>query len=141
MADSTLSDKSDPTRGGLNAAISNRVVQLTRDYVGRGPTKARTFVNGDVVVTVLQDTLTRAERSLTSDGKGETVTSLRQQFQRTMRPALSAAVEDLTGRRVIAFLSDNHIEPDIAVEAFVLDGPVAGEDHGGSDAGEAPAEA
>jgi uncharacterized protein YbcI len=68
----------------------------------------------------MRDTLTRAERSLVRAGKGETVRSLRHEFQQTMRDDMVAAVETLTQRKVIAFMSDNHIDPDVGIEAFVL---------------------
>ena len=113
-----------PQGGRLNAAISNRVVQITRDYIGRGPTKARTYLNGSVVVVVLEDALTKAERSLARAGKEQLVLQVRHEFQRTMRDDLTASIQELTGRGVVAFMSDNHVEPDMAVEIFVLDGDV-----------------
>jgi uncharacterized protein YbcI len=91
------------------------------EYTGRGPTRARTYISDDLVTVVLRDTLTKGERSLVSDGRTELVLSTRKAFQTTMEDELVALVEDLTGRKVFAFLSDNHIEPDIAVETFVLD--------------------
>lgn len=116
-----------PQGGRLNAAISNRVVQIQREYIGRGPTKARTFINDNLVVTLLQDSLIKAERSLAADGKTDAVLGMRHEFQSTMRAEMTAAVEELTGRRVVAFMSDNHIDPDYAIEAFVLDGFPGGE--------------
>ena len=110
-----------PQGGRLSAAISNRVVQIQREYVGRGPTKARTVIHDNLVVTLLQDALTKAERSLAAHGKADTVIEMRHEFQNTMRADLTAAIEELTGRRVVAFMSDNHIDPDIGVEAFVLE--------------------
>jgi uncharacterized protein YbcI len=107
--------------GQLSSVISNAVVQCTRDYTGRGPTKARTTIGNDMIVTRLEDTLTKGERSLADSGKGEMVIDIRRCFQMTMREALVAEIEKLTGRKVIAFMSDNHIEPDIGVEIFVLE--------------------
>lgn len=107
--------------GGLASAISNGVVRLLRDYTGRGPTRARTHIDGDLVSVVLEDTLTKGERSLVQDGETALVLQARHAYQRTMRPYLVALVEQLTGRRVRAFLSDNHIDPDIAIESFVLE--------------------
>jgi uncharacterized protein YbcI len=107
--------------GELSAAISNAVVQCTRDYTGRGPTKARTTIGNDIIVTRMEDTLTKGERSLADSGKGDMVTDIRRCFQITMREDLVSRVEELTGRKVIAFMSDNHIDPDYAVEVFVLD--------------------
>src|SRR5829696_3549332 len=110
-----------PVEGQLSAAISAAVVGCTREYTGRGPTKARTTIGRDVIVTTLQDTLTKGERSLANRGKGDMVTDIRRCFQTTMREALTAEIEKLTGRKVIAFMSDNHIEPDMGVEIFVLE--------------------
>jgi len=107
--------------GQLSAAISNSVVQCTREYTGRGATKARTTIGNDMIVTRMEDTLTKGERSLADNGKGEMVSEIRRCFQMTMRDDLVARVEALTGRKVIAFMSANHIEPDMGVEVFVLE--------------------
>ena len=114
--------------GHLNAAISNAVVRLLRDYVGRGPTKARTIHSGKFVLCVLEDTMTKAERSLASSGEEDFVLRMRHAFQITMRDDLTTAVEALTHRKVAAFLSSNHIDPDIAAELFVLDEPLSDSD-------------
>jgi uncharacterized protein YbcI len=103
------------------AAISNMTVRTLSEYTGRGPTKARTYMQDDVISVVLRDTLTKGERSLVDDGQADHVLNTRKMFQRTMRPTLVAGVEELTGRRVIAFLSDNHLDPDIGVETFVME--------------------
>jgi uncharacterized protein YbcI len=107
-------------RGSIASAISGATVKLLREYTGRGPTKARTHISDDHVSVVLQDTLTLGERSLVDDGRSDLVLEARKAFQKTMGPQLIAAVELHTGRSVLAFLSDNHIDPDIAVESFVL---------------------
>lgn len=106
--------------GPDSAAISNAVVQVTRRHTGRGPTKAKTYVNRDAVTVILQDTLTHGEQSLVANGQGDHVLRTRKLFQNGMREELVAAVEELTERKVIAFLSDNTLEPDVAIEAFVL---------------------
>ncbi|HWF33141.1 MAG TPA: DUF2294 domain-containing protein [Solirubrobacteraceae bacterium] len=108
-------------RGEVGASISRDTVKLLREYTGRGPTKARTYLTGDLVAVVLQDTLTMGERSLVREGEVDLVLKTRRAFQRTMAPQLIAAVERHTGRRVLAFLSDNHVDPDVAVESFVLE--------------------
>lgn len=109
-------------RGELAAEISNLVVKLVTEYTGRGPTRARTYLNEDFVTGVLQNTLTKGERSLVRDGREEMVLNVRLAFQQTMREDLVAGVERLTGRKVRAFMSANHAEPDMAIESFVLDG-------------------
>ncbi|MEA2466208.1 MAG: hypothetical protein QOJ57_334 [Thermoleophilaceae bacterium] len=106
--------------GSASSAISTAVVHLIREYTGRGPTKAKTYVNHDLVTVVLQDTLTKGERSLVTDGRSDSVLHTRLLYQQTMRGALVETVERLTNREVLAFMSANHIEPDMAVETFVL---------------------
>ena len=106
--------------GAMYAAISNAVVRIVHEYTGRGPTKARTSIRDDVVVVALQETLLKAERSLIRDNKAALVVEMRRSFQQTMRAELSAAVAEITGREVIAFMSDSHLEPDYSVEVFVL---------------------
>ncbi len=106
--------------GSKAAAISNHVVRTMSEYTGRGPTKGRTYINDDVVTVVLRDTLTKGERSLVSDDLDELVLTMRKAFQGTMRHDLIDGIETILGRKVSAFLSDNHIDPDIAVEIFLL---------------------
>jgi uncharacterized protein YbcI len=101
--------------------ISRRSVQLLREYTGRGPTKARTVINHDSVLILLGDTLTKSERTLAESGMADHVQHTRREFQRLMRDDLVDLVEQESGRKVIAFMSDNHIEPDIAAEVFVLE--------------------
>jgi len=117
-----MTSPSEPLKAGaLNAAISNAVVGLLGEYAGRGPTKARTIHSGNLVLCVVEDTMTKVERSLASGGHEEFVLRLRSALQHTMRTRLTAAVEGLTQRRVAAFLSASVIEPDLAAEVFVLD--------------------
>jgi len=108
-------------RGEMAARISRRSVQILRDYTGRGPTKARTTIDDDLVSVVLADTLLKGEQQLVAIGEESTVLDTRQKFQRAMREDLVGTVEEVTGRRVIAFMSSNHIDPDLAVETFVLE--------------------
>jgi uncharacterized protein YbcI len=112
-------------RGRLTSSISNAVVRIYADYVGRGPTKAKTSISGTLVTVVLQDALTKAEHRLIERGEEDAVLSNRRVFQSTMREDLVEMVEDLCHAKVIAFLSDHQARPDYAVEAFVLDGPPA----------------
>jgi len=110
-----------PSPAGSNsAAISNLTVRLLSQYTGRGPTKARTFFNDDMVTVVLQDTLTKAETTLVDKDRRELVLLTRLTFQEVMGDDLIAGIEAITGRAVTAFLSANHIDPDIAVETFLL---------------------
>jgi len=106
--------------GSLHAAISNAVMRITAEYTGRGPTRARTTINGDWIFVTLSDTLTRGERKLAATGRSQFVRETRKAFQDAMRDEFVAEIEALTGRSVIAFLSDNHIDPDVAIECFQL---------------------
>jgi uncharacterized protein YbcI len=110
-----------PAQGLLANSVSNAVVRLFAEYLGRGPTKARTVVSRDLISVVLEDTLTKAERSLIERGQQDIVIQMRRALQVAMRGALVEAVESLSNRRVIAFLSDQQAEPDFAVESFVLE--------------------
>jgi uncharacterized protein YbcI len=107
--------------GSPGVAISNAAVRLTREYTGRGPTKAKTTITEDLVVVVMRDTMLRAERSLADHGDQQLVVDMRRRFQEAMREDYVATVEGIVGRRVLAFMSDNHIDPDLAVEVFVLE--------------------
>ena len=109
-----------PLIGEVALEISNRTVQLLHVYTGRGPTRARTHISGDFVTIVLEALLTKGERSLIRDGERPRVLDKRKAYQRGMGPDLIAQVEQATGREVRAFLSDHHIDPDLAVETFVL---------------------
>jgi uncharacterized protein YbcI len=114
------------------ADISRGAVQLIHEYTGRGPTKARTVINGDSVAIVLADTLTKGERSLVANGKHEHVLNTRREYQMVMRADLTRLVEEHTGRKVAAMMSDNHIDPDVGVEFFVLE-PAPGTEAANSD--------
>ena len=109
-----------PAGGSRSTAISNMVVRITSEYTGRGPTQARTHESGDVITVVLHDTLTKGERALVADGLVDLVLTTRKAFQGTMRADMTNGILAVTGREVVAFMSDNHIDPDMAVEVFVL---------------------
>jgi uncharacterized protein YbcI len=111
----------DPTTTGPHGlAISNLIVRLLSEYTGRGPTKARTHFNDNLITVVVKDLLTKGERSLIRDGKADLVLETRRAYQLTMSDDLTAGIQEITGRHVIAFLSANHIDPDIAIESFIL---------------------
>jgi uncharacterized protein YbcI len=107
--------------GRLAAAISNTVVQALSRTTGRGPTQAKTTLGDNGVFVVLQDTLTVGEQSLADAGHADDVLNLRRRWQSVMEKDVSREIEVLTGRKVIGFMSDNHIDPDLAVEVFVLE--------------------
>jgi uncharacterized protein YbcI len=108
------------TDGTLGGAISDEIVSLLHRYTGRGPTDARTYVHDNLIVCLLGDSLTKGEQTLVTGGHYASVLDTRALFQRTMRADFTEAVERLSGRRVIAFMSQSHIEPNYGLEAFVL---------------------
>jgi uncharacterized protein YbcI len=120
MAPQHGSPGSHPDGGVVNAAISEALVRLLADTTGRGPTKARTTIDRDLIVVMLQNTLTAGERYLADSERTEQVLAMRRAYQEAMRSDCVAAIEQLSGRTVIAFMSANHIDPDLAAEIFVL---------------------
>jgi uncharacterized protein YbcI len=110
-----------PSDGELAAKISNTVVRALARTTGRGPTKAKTTLGDNGVFVVLQDSLTRGEQTLADAGEFEAVLDLRRRWLRVMKADVSREIEELTGRKVIGFMSDNHIDPDLAIEVFVLE--------------------
>ena len=117
-----------PLAGGkLLAEITNRIVSLMREHYGRGPIKAKTYVLDNLVVCVLTDGgFTAIERTMMGCGEPERVLEMRRDFQRMMKVRYSEMIEGLTGRKVLAFLSQAHVEPDLMIEMFLMDGPLAG---------------
>jgi uncharacterized protein YbcI len=110
--------------GELNAAVTREVVRIHTAAIGRGPRKSYSFHSGDTLITVLLEVLTRAEQNLVSYGEGDAVLAMRRLSQRAMAAEMKAAVARLTGRRVLAFMSDNHLDPDMAVQVFILEPPL-----------------
>jgi uncharacterized protein YbcI len=106
----------------LYQAISNAIVRCMREYTGRGPMKARTTIRDNIVVVMLEQTLTKGEQVLVNKGRNESVLAVRHEYQEAMREESSDKVAELTGRKVIAMMSANHLDPDLAAEIYVLDG-------------------
>ncbi|HEY1520840.1 MAG TPA: Na-translocating system protein MpsC family protein [Solirubrobacteraceae bacterium] len=116
-----------PLGGGkLLAEITNRIVALMREHYGRGPIKAKTYVVDNLIVCVLCTGFTAIERTMMDGGEPDLVLDMRRDFQRMMKRRYSEMIEELTGRKVLAVLSQAHIEPDLSLEVFLMDGPVPG---------------
>src|SRR5688500_1085984 len=120
MESPTLTDQEPPRGDSLSREISRAMVGLFKEYVGRGPTVAKTYIHDDLVVCLLHDTMTRAEQTVTKQGKADEVRSLRRSFQAIFREQASREIERILKRPVTAFLSDHAVEPDWAVEVFVI---------------------
>ncbi len=116
-----------PLGGGrLLAEITNRIVAFMREYYGRGPVKAKTYVLDNLIVCVLSDGFTAIERTMMEGGKPDRVLAMRRDFQQLMKERYTGMIQELTGRTVLAFLSQAHVEPDLTIEMFLMDGPVPG---------------
>ena len=100
--------------------ISNEIVHLHSEYYGRGPSKAKTYIQDDLVVVVLEETFTPAERTLIERGEGDGIHDIRRRFQQVMQDQFKAIVEEAMGRPVRAFMSETSLDEDIAVEVFLL---------------------
>ena len=101
--------------------ISNAMTQMHREYYGRGATTVRTVIGRNYVISFLEDILTPMERTLVDSGYVEPVRQARLAFQQAMRPRFIDTVESAMDRKVRAFLSQVHFDPDIAAEVFVLE--------------------
>jgi uncharacterized protein YbcI len=107
--------------GGTLQAISTGLVRLHRQFYGKGPTKAKTYAVNDTVISMLKGGFTTVERTLIEDGKAPAVHDIRRSFQSSMEEHFTTLVEEATGRKVIAYMSVVHTDPDLAVELFVLE--------------------
>ena len=108
------------TLGETRAKISKEMVRLQSEYYGKGPTRAKTYIVEDLVVVVLEESFTRAEKTLVERGEREAIQHIRRRFQQQMAESFIGIVEQATGRRVRAFLSETDIDQDVSVETFLL---------------------
>jgi uncharacterized protein YbcI len=106
--------------GDALTAISEGIVALLKEYYGRGPTRAKSYYEDDLVVCLLRGGFTRVEQTLLAGGRGTSVIQQRMDFQEVMRERFQAVIEQATGRPVIGFMSGNQQDPDIMCEVFVL---------------------
>jgi uncharacterized protein YbcI len=113
----------DRTIGNARAEIATQIVRLHSEYYGKGPTKAKAYVTDDIVAVVLEETFTKAERTLVHRGETEAIQGIRRRFQQAMADEFKGIVEQATGRVVRAFLSETNLEADVSVEFFLLGEP------------------
>lgn len=113
-----------PTRGALVSQLSREIVQLHARLYGRGPTKARSYLQSDYAVCILEEIFTTAERTLIDTGSGDHVRDTRKKFQDAVKEEFIDVVERITGRAVRVFLSQVDVEANLALEFFIFDEPV-----------------
>jgi uncharacterized protein YbcI len=113
--------------GRLLSAISTSIVGLLREHYGRGPMKAKTYALDDIIVCVLRGSgFTAIEKTMMDSGEPDRVVAMREDFQRVMAQRYKETIETLTDRKVVAFISQAHVEPDITLEMFFVDRPLEG---------------
>jgi len=106
--------------GDVRTEISEGLVALLKEFYGRGPERAKTYIDGELVVCLLRGGFTRVEQTLLDAGRGDAVISQRMTFQTVMRDRFAEVVTRATGREVIGFMSGNQQNPDMLCEVFVL---------------------
>jgi uncharacterized protein YbcI len=115
-----MSEGPQESLGEMRATISREMVRLQAEYYGKGPTKAKTYIVDDLVVVVLEETFTRAEKTLAERGEREAIQHIRRRFQQQMAESFTSLVEQATGRKVRVFLSETDVDSDVSVETFLL---------------------
>ena len=116
-----MKDEQSLSAGELQAALSNAIVRIMREFYGKGAARSRTMIFGDYVFVVLEDVLTTAEMTLRNGGQGDLVRRVRMRFEDLMTATFVGEVERLTGRTVVAYHSQVVLEPPSCFEIFVLD--------------------
>jgi uncharacterized protein YbcI len=105
----------------VTVSISDAIVRLFAARTGHGATRAWTTLGENLIVCVLQNLLSKGEQSLVQHGERDAVLTTRSAYQEMIEGDAVSAVEEISGRSVSAFMSANHLEPDLAVEIFVLE--------------------
>ena len=113
--------------GRLLTAISTSIVGILRDHYGRGPMRAKTYALDDIIIVVMRGSgFTALEQTIMDSGERDRVIAMREDFQRVMAERYKQTIEELTDRKVLAFLSQAHVDPDLTIEMFLIDGPAPG---------------
>jgi uncharacterized protein YbcI len=111
--------------GQVRAAIANAIVRLTHEYWGKGPTRAKAYIEDHFVFAILEDPLTTVERTLIEGGERDLVRELRLAFHELKQADFAREVEQASGRAVVASHAQVVFDPDVVFVVFVLGGPGA----------------
>ena len=111
----------DASHGERLAAISNGLVGLHTRYYGKGPVATKTYLVDDAVICVLREGFTTVEETLIEEGRPEAVHQIRRTFQGAMGDQFTEVVESAMDRRVVAYMSQVHVDPNLAIEFFLLE--------------------
>jgi uncharacterized protein YbcI len=120
MTDATAADA--PVGQSVTMAVSNAMVRIYKEQFGRGPTKTRTdFAGPDTLITTLENSLTKVERNMAAMGEHARLRDIRTFFQYAAEHDFRGTVEQITGRKVRAFVSGIDTETDVSCEVFYLE--------------------
>jgi uncharacterized protein YbcI len=114
-------EEDDDNRGSRLAQVSNALVRAKATYYGRGPTKAKSYLNDNYVFCVMEGGLTTNEETLLRAGEHDLVRSYRLKWEELMAPTLMAEVSDIMGRAVVSYHSQILFDPTRLIEMFVLE--------------------
>jgi uncharacterized protein YbcI len=109
------------SHGERLARISNGLVGLHTRYYGKGPVAAKTYLVDDAIICVLHDGFTTVETTLIAEGRPDAVHQIRRTFQGAMEGQFTEVVESAMERRVVAYMSQIHVHPNLAIEFFLLE--------------------
>jgi uncharacterized protein YbcI len=117
-----VSEPEDPEQEqGLLSRLSTEMVRAMKQYYGKGPVAAKSYLVDDLLFIVLRGGVTQSEQTMLDAGRQDTVRQFRQEFENEMAAPLTYMVEQLTGRRVINYQSQIMFDPNMSVEMFVFD--------------------
>lgn len=105
------------------ARLSDEMVRAKKQFFGKGPEQAKSYMLDDMLIVVMRGGLTTAEQTMLRFGRQNLVRQFRQLFENEMTEVLTGLVEKTTGRTVVNYQSQIMFDPDVIVEMFVFDEP------------------
>ncbi len=109
------------SRQELLRHLSREMAQMQKEAFGKGPTSTKSYLVDDMLLIVMRDGLTQAETTMLGFGQHDLVRNFRQQFENEMTTRFVGMVENVTGRKVLAYQSQITFDPDVVMEIFVFD--------------------
>jgi uncharacterized protein YbcI len=109
--------------GDMLARISDEMVSAKKQFFGKGPEQAKSYMLDDLLICVMRGGLTTAEQTMLKFGRESMVRQFRQLFENEMTEHLTGLVERTTGRAVVNYQSQIMFDPDIIVEMFFFAEP------------------
>lgn len=123
MTDGHRAEASELRGGDMLARISDEMVSAKKQFFGKGPEQAKSYMLDDLLITVMRGGLTTAEQTMLKFGQPDMVRQFRQLFENEMTEHLTGLVEKTTGRAVVNYQSQIMFDPDIIVEMFFFADP------------------